>query len=167
MVVIRKIRADEGQRLRAIRVRAISDAPSAFGSTLDDTLARTDAYWDARVTHAAVGDESVLFVAENLEGWVGLVGGYLEDFAVTASVKLISMWVAPASRGQGIGRKLVEQIIVWARQRPGAQHVSLWVTENNAAAIALYERCGFRSTGETQPLPLRSDLLEQRMVLNL
>ena len=167
MVVIRKIRADEGQRLRAIRVQAISDAPSAFGSTLDETLARTDEYWNARVTQAAIGDESVLFVAENPEGWVGLVGSYLEDFAATASVDLISMWVAPASRGQGVGRKLVEQIIEWARQHPGAQYVSLWVTENNAAAIALYERCGFRRTGETQPLPSNPDLLEQRMVLDL
>jgi len=167
MVVIRKIRANDGQRLRTIRLQAIADTPSAFGSTLDETLARTDEYWDARVTQAAIGEESVLFVAENSEGWVGLVGGYLEDFAATASVELISMWVAPACRGQGLGRRLVEQIVVWAREHRGARHVSLWVTENNAAAIALYERCGFRSTGETQPLPSSPDLLEQRMVLDL
>ena len=29
----------------------------------------------------------------------------------------------------------------------------LWVTETNAPARALYERCGFALTGERQPVP--------------
>jgi len=31
---IRRIRADEGLRLRALRLRALSDSPTAYGSTL-------------------------------------------------------------------------------------------------------------------------------------
>ena len=43
-------------------------------------------------------------------------------------------------------------VLGWARTRtPPTVH--LWVTETNAAARALYERCGFALTGEHQSLP--------------
>jgi ribosomal protein S18 acetylase RimI-like enzyme len=37
------------------------------------------------------------------------------------------------------------------------------VTESNASARRLYERCGFSATGERQPLPSDPSLAEIRM----
>jgi GNAT superfamily N-acetyltransferase len=109
--------------------------------------------------------KSTLFVAEDSSGWEGLAGCFL-DADGGGSAELISMWVDPAYRGQGIGRRLVEHVLDWARSN-GANSVSLWVTESNSPAIELYARCGFRSTGETQSLPSDETLLEQRMVLEV
>jgi RimJ/RimL family protein N-acetyltransferase len=39
----------------------------------------------------------------------------------------------------------------------------LWVTESNAPARRLYERCGFTPTGDRQPLPSDPSLPEIRM----
>ena len=124
------------------------------------------AYWDERARGNAGGRESILFVAEDPSGWVGLVGAVLEESQSTRSAELISMWVDPAYRCQGLGQRLVGQVVDWARQH-GASAVSLWVTESNRSAASLYTRCGFRSTGESQPLPSNRTLLEQRMVLDL
>ena len=62
------------------------------------------------------------------------------------------MYVRPRARGRGVGDALVATVLDWASTRNAAT-VHLWVTETNAAARALYERCGFTLTGERQQLP--------------
>lgn len=61
--------------------------------------------------------------------------------------ELISLWVDPAARGRGVGDRLVEDIVRWAR-RSGAATLRLSVMDSNRAARALYERHGFRDAEE-------------------
>lgn len=56
------------------------------------------------------------------------------------------MMVAPGWRGRGIGTRLVKEGIGWAREN-GAERIGLDVFPDNAAAIALYEKLGFRRIG--------------------
>lgn len=161
--VIRPIRPDEGRRFRSIRLEAIAESPTAFGSTLAELLSRPPEYWDQRAANGAEGPDAILLVAEEGDRWVGIVGGFMGEEAGTRYVDLISMWVHPASRGRGIGRRLIRRLVAWAREH-GARCVVLWVTENNEAATALYRRAGFRETGERQPHPWHGGLDEVRMV---
>ena len=89
----------------------------------------------------------------------GLAGGYQAD---PVTVELVSMYVRPRGRGRGVGEALVAAVIGWAAAR-GATSVHLWVTETNAPARALYQRCGFALTGERQPLPSDPALSEVAM----
>lgn len=165
-IVIRPIEPTEGPELRAIRLRALADSPEAFGSTLEETARRPMSYWEMRARGDTGSQSSTLFIAEAGSGWVGLVGGFVDKEGEDHSAELISMWVDPAHRGQGIGARLVEQVIEWARSH-GAVSVSLWVTDGNDSAEELYARCGFRRTGEAQPHPSQDGLQEQRMVYEL
>lgn len=70
----------------------------------------------------------------------GMVSGTAPDERGT--VELISMWVAPFGRGQGVADALVEAVVEWARGR-GAARVGLLVYETNGRAAALYRRHGF------------------------
>jgi hypothetical protein len=54
---VRRIRPDEGPVLRAVRIAALTDTPSAFGAGVADTLALPDAEWAARARRGASGDE--------------------------------------------------------------------------------------------------------------
>ncbi|WP_260640294.1 GNAT family N-acetyltransferase [Streptomyces angustmyceticus] len=54
--------------------------------------------------------------------------------------------VAPAHRGQGVGRALVGLTAEFARER-GASHIWLEVTNINAPAIHAYRRMGFSFCG--------------------
>ena len=96
---------------------------------------------------------------------MGLAGGYPEDEDPEA-VHLVSMWVDPAHRRDGLGRRLVEAVVRWARDR-GSRVVNLWVTDANDPALALYLACGFRPTGDTQPLPSNPAYGERKYRLEL
>jgi RimJ/RimL family protein N-acetyltransferase len=58
----------------------------------------------------------------------------------------LGLMVAAAHRRQGIGRALLEQSVVWARE-VGVRKLELHVFPHNEAAIALYESFGFRREG--------------------
>jgi GNAT superfamily N-acetyltransferase len=72
-----------------------------------------------------------------------------EDDPTTA--ELIAMFVTPGARGRGIGAKLVDAQLAWARAE-GFAYVRLMVNLDQGSALRLYERCGFRDTGERSPL---------------
>jgi ribosomal protein S18 acetylase RimI-like enzyme len=94
--VVRRIRADEGARLRDIRLRALADAPDAFGSTYSDTVTRPPEMWTARAAENAAGEVSVLFVAEKDEQCVGLAGRLLDAVMAWArdrGAERVHLWV--------------------------------------------------------------------------
>jgi ribosomal protein S18 acetylase RimI-like enzyme len=77
---------------------------------------------------------------------VGMAGVVRSD-EVADAAELISMWVDPAARGAGAGDALVQAAVDRAR-RMGVGRLILHVVEGNASAVKLYERNGFRHTGE-------------------
>ena len=161
MVAIRRIRAGEGALLKRVRLSALADTPSAFGSTLEAEQAMTDEQWVGRAVAGSDGALRTTFLAEEDGEVVGLAGGY-RPVPESDVVELVSMWTAPGQRRRGTGRGLVEAVLGWAAAT-GANGVSLWVTEGNAAALGLYESCGFTLTGERQPLPSDLSRIELRM----
>lgn len=144
--------------VRDVRLRALKDAPDAFGSTYAREEAFTEDDWIRRL----VGENSVTFLGRLGDRTVGLVGGWRDG----AGVELVSMWVDPAARGEGVAKPLVDAVVTWATAI-GEQRVHLWVTVGNDAARRLYERCGFVDTGERQPLPSNPELTEVGMALRL
>jgi ribosomal protein S18 acetylase RimI-like enzyme len=68
----------------------------------------------------------------------GALDAYLEE-----------LYVAPARRGQGLGRALLEAAMETARQQ-GAVRMELGTSEDDTAARALYESAGF-SNREGKP----------------
>lgn len=71
----------------------------------------------------------------------------------------VALFVAPDWRGQGLAQLLLSVAESWAR---AAGIAALWldVDSANAAAIALYERCGFADEG-----PAGDGVLRMRMPL--
>lgn len=55
---------------------------------------------------------------------------------------LAELYVAPAERGRGLGRALMEAALALARER-SAGHIDLNTAKTDVAARALYERLGF------------------------
>jgi ribosomal protein S18 acetylase RimI-like enzyme len=144
----RQAQAADWQALRQLRLRALADAPDAFASTLEEEVAFPEEVWRQR---AEGGPASANFIAREGGVDVGLAAVFAEP-DVPGRMHLVSMWVAPRYRRRGVARALVDQAVRWAAERR-AREVGLWVADQNTAARRLYERLGFRPTGERQPLP--------------
>jgi ribosomal protein S18 acetylase RimI-like enzyme len=75
--------------------------------------------------------------------WRGRPGVYVQD-----------MYVAPQTRGRGLGRDLMEAVMRRSRER-GGSYVKLAVYDGNEQAIGFYRSLGFEVCDDEQVLALR------------
>ena len=141
---VRRMGEQNWRTIREVRLRALSQAPEAFGSTFEDEVNRDDEWWISGTRRLA------WFVAEDETGPIGLAGGVPPDDA-GGWPEVISMWVEPAQRGTGVADELLTSVVSWARGE-GAEEVVLWVAEGNERALRFYERAGYVVTGSERPL---------------
>jgi ribosomal protein S18 acetylase RimI-like enzyme len=161
MVTIQQITPFAAESLKTIRLRALKESPTAFGSTYASESQLSDAEWKLRAEKWN-GDKAMGYFAVDGLALCGIVGCFIDEQTPTTA-HLVSMWVAPRYRRRGVGRLLLKHVTDWARSRC-ADRIQLMVTSNNAAAIRFYESMGFTMTGRTQPYPNDPELHEYEMV---
>ncbi len=159
MAAIRDISEDDWRLLRAIRLRALQDAPHAFTSDYGYEAGHDERRWRELL-------RSYLWLLAFEDGTadppVGVIAATREPMAPPGEPFISSLWVAPGHRRRGIARGLIQAAADHAAGW-GAEAVSLWVLDGNEAAHRLYAAVGFVHTGERQRAPGPSNLHERRM----
>jgi ribosomal protein S18 acetylase RimI-like enzyme len=144
MLIRRLIEADL-DALWALRLRALGDNPEAFSSTYDAVIARGPQWLGHRLRDEA---SHFFYLGAFHPALIGMVGfmrepGSKEEHKGT----LISMYVAPEQRGQGVGKALVQELIARARLLAGLEQIHLTVNTTAQPAQALYRSQGFQVYG--------------------
>jgi RimJ/RimL family protein N-acetyltransferase len=139
---------------RAIMLQAYAGEPEAFTSTVSEREPLPLDWWASRISDRPRSSGLVLgaFDGDRLVGVAGLRFGRRERTKHKAT--LFGMHVLPEFRGRGTARALVEAVLNAAESTPGTRVVQLTVTQSNAAAIQLYESCGFAPFG-IEPLAIK------------
>ncbi len=166
-MVVRRLGPSDWALLRDVRLRALSDAPYAFGSTFEEESQRGDAWWKSSVERFEWHEGVTLawFVAEEGDELVGIVAG-LPPNDEEDCPEIISMWVDPRRRGSGIADRLLTAAVDWAIQE-GAQTISLGVADGNERARRFYQRAGFVATGRSEPLRSNPSVRTRELRLEL
>lgn len=128
---------------RAASLRAHRDVfpPDRYPFPSGDVLARWSLVLaDPQVTVEVLGPPPEV-------GGPGLLGLVAYD---TGSLRHLA--VHPDCWGRGTATRLLGHVLARQRER-GAREVSLWVLDANSRARALYERHGWRLSGERQESP--------------
>ena len=95
-----------------------------------------------------------------------LVGSVFLVDAGGGTAKLRMLYVDAAARGLGIGARLVEECILFARHA-GYERMTLWTNDILVSARRIYEAAGFRLAGEEHHHSFGKDLVGQNWSLDL
>ena len=160
MATIVRLGPDDWQAFREVRLRALADAPTAFGMTLADVEQQREDTWRGRLSQV----DPILGVRDGDHEGLAAMGAGWHPPENPDRMMVWGMWTAPEARGRGHARALLDWLVNHAHGR-GVATVELHVTEGNEVARRLYEQCGFEATGEWEPLregsPLRIELMRR------
>jgi phosphinothricin acetyltransferase len=126
-------------------VRAIYLEGIATGNATFETDAPAWDAWDA--AHLAQPRLVARDGAGEIVGWAAVTP--VSGRCVYAGVGDLSVYVAAAARGKGVGRALLQALI------EGSERAGLWTLQagifpENEASLALHRGCGFRDVGRRE-----------------
>lgn len=146
-MTIRLLTFDDAGDYRELRLQALRESATAFGSSyeheaelpLSEFVARLRLHGDpANGIFGALNDSGRL---------IGMIGFSRENRPKRAHIgSLYSMYVLPECRGAQVGAALLDKAVSHARQL-GLRQIILAVNTSNAAACGLYRSHGFERFG--------------------
>jgi ribosomal protein S18 acetylase RimI-like enzyme len=153
-MMIRALTPADAAIVREIRLRALQEHPSAFGSSYEEEKDFALEKWAERLNGQPNNISFGAFLEEELVG----INSFLRNTHLKMRHRgnIVAMYTLPHLRGQGIGRALLQAAIGYARQLDGLEDITLAVTVGNERAKRLYEKMGF-STYSYEPRFLRID----------
>ena len=153
--IVELVEPNDWQRLRSIRLEALTDSGHAFGGTLEGESAETESAWREKFVKndyliASIdGKDVAMLSVEVLDG----------DFGATCWIG--SCWSNPDFRGKGLLRSLFTYI---DKQDKDWKIQGLGVWTDNYTAIAAYEKLGFVKMGEDTESSRKPGMYYQRMI---
>lgn len=141
---IRKLTVEDGEALWNMRLRSLKDNPEAFASTFEETLRNGKEQFIQRM-HPK---EDAFYLGAFEPDLIGMVY-FRRDEGLKNHHKghVLGMYVQPESRGQGVGKALLQEVIAQANCLAGLEQLHLMVVTTNEAARALYRSMGFEVYG--------------------
>ena len=130
--------------MTAFRELAVGDAPAV--AALEAEVFAGDSPWSEAAYRAEIGAPHTFYIGafdgDELAGYAGLAMlGPRDD----PEFEIHTIGVDASRRGEGIGRALMEHMLHTVDLLDGPCFLEVRV--DNAAAIALYESCGFFTAG--------------------
>jgi GNAT superfamily N-acetyltransferase len=153
--VVELIGPDEWQRLRSIRLEALTDSGHAFGGTFEAESAEDESAWRLKfekndfLIASVNGEDAAMLYIEVLKG----------DFGATCWIG--GCWSNPKFRGKGLMRSLFTFI---DQQEKDWKIQGLGVWTDNFSAIAAYEKLGFVKMGDDTASTRQPGKFFQRMI---
>ena len=140
---IRTLEPSDVELFYSFRLRGLRENPEAFGSTFAEESVMPA---EVRRSRFHCTDENFVLGAfgEDVR-LIGVAGFYRETHLKLRHKGFVwGMYVAPESRGGGVGRALLTSLIECVKSLPGLEQIGLDVVTMNEAARALYLSQGFQ-----------------------
>ena len=124
-----------------VRVREIYEEGIATANATFETEAPEYQQWDARHVSTC---RLLALVEDQIAGWAAL--SPVSVRRVYAGVAEVSVYVSAATRGRGVGKTLLRELILDS-ERHGFWTLQAGIFPENVASIGLHQALGFRQVG--------------------
>lgn len=142
---IQRLTPEQVRPYRQLRLRALSESPTAFGSSRAEEARYPLETFVARLQPSPAKWVFGAFEGQRMVGVVTLIREARRKERHKAGI--FGLYVDPKVRGRGLGRALLERALEAARRMRGLRQVRLAVVASNLPALRLYESLGFRIYG--------------------
>ncbi len=154
-ILVEQIEPDDWERLRSIRLQALSESGHAFGGSFEVESAEDETAWRAKFEK----NDFLIASVDGVDGAMMYIEVLNGDFGATCWVG--GCWSDPRFRGKGLMRAMFnfmdQQDMDWRIQ-------GLGVWTDNFSAIAAYEKLGFVKMGEDTESTRKPGKFYQRMI---
>lgn len=137
--VVEEMREGDWEAVRAVYLEGIA--------TGDATFEREAPSWESWDASHLKEPRLVARGGERVKGWAAL--SPVSRRSVYAGVAEVSVYIAAAARGEGVGRALL-CALVEASERARIWTLQAGIFPENAASLRLHLRCGFREVGRRE-----------------
>lgn len=133
---------------KKLRLQSLQTDPSAFLGSLEEESSYPDATWQERLESSLLPNNNTMLFAEDDGKIVGMVGIlYNKPRKIQHIANIVSFYVDPMWRGQGIGKALIQKALEELAENNVISKISIIVATPQEAAIALYQSFGFEQVG--------------------
>lgn len=159
-ISIVRLLPDEWYLYRDLRLEAVCNNPEAFGTTYEEELLTTEQEWRYRLSH------NMLF-ARSTNRIVGMIGAVLSSTQKRKhSALVISFYVSPEFRNQGVGAKLLSAIIDHLKVLDYVKIVMLYVTTKQLEVINLYKKFKFHIHGVLENAYMQNGVFYDQFIMS-
>jgi ribosomal protein S18 acetylase RimI-like enzyme len=133
---------------RDLRLQALIESPTAFGSSYEEESCFSLTDFAARLRPHDDSTNGIFGAFGDKDRLIGMLGFSREKRLKRAHIgSLWSMYVLPENRGRGVGSALLDRALSYAQCLGNLRQIVLSVTTNNLAACSLYKSRGFERFG--------------------
>ena len=155
-ILIKSLESRDWEPLREIYREGLATGQATF-----ETVAPTQSEWDAgHLPFGRIGADSKL--DERLIGWAALSS--VSKRQAYAGVAEVSVYVAAAARGNGVGRALLQALIL-ASETNGIWTLQASIFPENLASLRLHEGLGFRTVGQRERISRLNGVWRSTVIL--
>ncbi|GAA4877638.1 GNAT family N-acetyltransferase [Serinicoccus chungangensis] len=146
---VRVLGPDDWSSYKDVRLRALRESPEAFVASAEEEEAFPDDRWQERMERSR---RVLAYDGDEVVGVVSVGTGHRTN--IPGAGELFGLWVAPARRGTGVARRLLEKAAKVGREI-GLRQLVYWVGTDNGRAVAFASSFGFRPTDDRRPMRIR------------
>ena len=140
MVEIKKLSADRWKDYRSLRLEALKNDPTAFGSSYGEEMKLSEKEWKRRM-------KNTLFALSDNKPIGMIVYVFQKKAKIKHIANIFGVYVKREFRNRGIGKNLIESALLLIKENRNIIKINLNVNPRQKSALKLYKKYGFKTIG--------------------
>lgn len=147
-IQIFRLPKERWREYKNLRLESLRTSAQFFNSSLRVAESQPDEFWQNCLENSLLGQQAIILAAQYQQRLIGTISLRLEEMGSSqeCNATLSSLYVNSQFRGQGIASRLVEAIILVAKEQ-NVKNLLSSVQAENTSAIQLYQKWQFKQVG--------------------